>query len=54
MTLLTSLFETSRRRRMYRDLLQLDDYLLRDIGFNRHALREELAMHHLPQVRTDL
>ena len=54
MTLLDSFIETTRRRRMYRDLLQLNDHLLRDIGFNRHALREDLAAHRQPAKKTNL
>ncbi len=54
MTLLTSLLETTRQRRMYRGLLQLDDYLLRDIGFNRYALREDLAARRAPSVNVHL
>ena len=54
MTLLASLLNRSHQRRMYRDLLQLDDHLLKDIGFNRHALREQLAGHKHPAVDTRL
>ncbi len=52
MTLLNSLIETTRQRRMYRNLLQLNDHLLRDIGFNRYALREDLAAHRRPVINT--
>ncbi len=54
MTLLISLVETTRQRRMYRSLLKLEDHLLRDIGFNRYALREDLAAHRPPLVSTHL
>lgn len=54
MTLLTSLIRTTRQRRMYSGLLQLNDHLLRDIGFNRYALREELKAHRQPTVNTQL
>ncbi len=54
MTLLASLLNRSHERRMYRNLLQLDDHLLKDIGFNRVALRETLSMHKSPAVDTRL
>ncbi len=54
MTLLSSMIQRSQQRRMYRNLLQLNDHLLRDIGFNRYALREELAAHRSPTVDTRL
>lgn len=54
MTLLASLLNNAHERRMYRNLLQLDDHLLKDIGFNRVALREQLAMHKQPSADTRL
>ena len=35
-----SLFRRAAERRGYRDLLQLDDYLLRDIGLTRTEARK--------------
>ena len=52
MTLLDTIIESSRERRMYRGLLQLNDHLLRDIGFNRYALREDLAARRRPSINT--
>jgi uncharacterized protein YjiS (DUF1127 family) len=54
MTMLSSLLQRTQQRRMYRTLLQLDDHLLKDIGFNRYALREVLAAHRSPSVDTRL
>ena len=54
MTILASLLNRSHQRRMYRDLLQLDDHLLKDIGFNRYSLREQLAAHKSPVANTHL
>ncbi len=54
MNLLSSLLSSAHERRMYRSLLRLDDHLLRDIGFNRVALREELAQHKHPAPDTRL
>ena len=39
MTFLTTLLRRSEKRRMYADLMQLDDHLLRDIGLTRADLR---------------
>lgn len=39
MSLLTTLLRRSEKRRMYADLMQLDDHLLRDIGLTRADLR---------------
>jgi uncharacterized protein YjiS (DUF1127 family) len=39
MTFLTTLLRRSQKRRMYADLMQLDDHLLRDIGLTRADLR---------------
>jgi len=54
MTLLTSPLESNRQHRVYRNLLQLNDHLLRDIGFNRYALREDLAMRRVPVISNRL
>lgn len=35
MSIFTSLFRRSQKRRSYADLLEMDDRLLRDIGLNR-------------------
>jgi uncharacterized protein YjiS (DUF1127 family) len=35
MGIINSLFRTARRRKIYADLLNLDDHLLRDIGLDR-------------------
>ena len=35
MGIINSLFRTSRRRKIYADLINLDDHLLRDIGLSR-------------------
>lgn len=48
MTLLNSLRRRAKQRRMYQDLLKLDDHLLRDIGFDRAALRQQLAARRRP------
>jgi uncharacterized protein YjiS (DUF1127 family) len=40
MTLFSSLFERSARRRTYASLLNLDDHLLRDIGLSRGDVRQ--------------
>jgi uncharacterized protein YjiS (DUF1127 family) len=40
MFILTSLLRRAERRRVYTDLMQMDDYLLRDIGVSRRDLRE--------------
>jgi uncharacterized protein YjiS (DUF1127 family) len=53
-TILALLLNSARERRMYRNLLQLDDHLLKDIGFNRMALREQLAMLKQPSADTRL
>jgi uncharacterized protein YjiS (DUF1127 family) len=54
MTLVSSLLHRSQQRRMYRDLMQLDDHLLKDIGFNRVRLREQLRAHRHPAIDTRL
>ncbi len=43
MSLLTSLFRRSEKRRAFTDLLALDDRMLRDIGLNRTDLHLMLA-----------
>lgn len=43
MSIISSLLHRSTQRRTYRDLAQLDDHLLRDIGFTRAGLRAQLA-----------
>jgi uncharacterized protein YjiS (DUF1127 family) len=42
MSLFSSLRERSAKRRMYNDLMQLDDHLLRDVGLSRENLRAEI------------
>lgn len=43
MTLLSSLFRRSEKRRTYADLLHMDDRMLRDIGLNRSDLHLMMA-----------
>ena len=43
MTFLTTLLRRSEKRRMYADLMQLDDHLLRDIGLTRADLRARMV-----------
>ncbi len=43
MNMLSSLFRRSLKRRVYRDLMQLDDRMLADIGVNRGQLRTRLT-----------
>ena len=43
MTFLTTLLRRSEQRRMYANLMQLDDYLLRDIGLTRADLRARMV-----------
>jgi len=43
MTILSSLFRRSEKRRAYADLMQLDDRLLRDIGLNRSDLHQMMS-----------
>jgi uncharacterized protein YjiS (DUF1127 family) len=43
MAFLTTLLRRSEKRRMYADLLQLDDHLLRDIGLTRSDLRARMV-----------
>lgn len=43
MSPLTTLLRRSEKRRMYADLMQLDDYLLRDIGLSRADLRSRMV-----------
>jgi uncharacterized protein YjiS (DUF1127 family) len=40
MSMISSLFRRSERRKTYADLLQLDDHLLRDIGLSRGDVRQ--------------
>lgn len=42
MSLFTALLRRSGKRRMYADLMQLDDHLLRDIGLTRADLRARM------------
>lgn len=54
MSLLTSLFQRSSKRRIYSDLLQLDDHLLRDIGLTRsdvHRMIADRGPHRSPTIR---
>ena len=39
----SSLFRSSGRRKVYADLLHLDDHLLRDIGLTRNDVRKFMA-----------
>jgi uncharacterized protein YjiS (DUF1127 family) len=41
--LLSSFFERSSKRRVYADLLKLDDHLLRDIGLTRADIRAAMV-----------
>ncbi|HVY51893.1 MAG TPA: DUF1127 domain-containing protein [Devosia sp.] len=43
MTMFSSLFRRSEKRRTYADLLQLDDHLLRDIGLTRSDIHRMMA-----------
>jgi uncharacterized protein YjiS (DUF1127 family) len=43
MTILSSLFRRSEKRRAYTDLMALDDRMLRDIGLNRSDLHLMMA-----------
>ena len=43
MSLFSSLFRRSEKRRTYSDLLQLDDHLLRDIGVTRSDLHRMMV-----------
>lgn len=43
MGIFSSIFRSSGRRRIYADLLQLDDHLLRDIGLTRADVRDMVA-----------
>jgi uncharacterized protein YjiS (DUF1127 family) len=40
MSMISSLFRRSERRKTYADLLRLDDHLLRDIGLSRGDVRQ--------------
>lgn len=40
MSMISSLFRRSERRKTYANLLQLDDHLLRDIGLSRGDVRQ--------------
>ena len=40
MSMISTLFRRSERRKTYADLLQLDDHLLRDIGLSRGDIRQ--------------
>ena len=42
MAFLTTLLRRSEKRRMYADLMQLDDHLLRDIGLTRSDLHARM------------
>ena len=48
MSMISSLFRRSERRRTYADLLQLDDHLLRDIGLSRGDLRQMMTSRAAP------
>jgi uncharacterized protein YjiS (DUF1127 family) len=39
----SSLFRRSQRRKVYADLLRLDDHLLRDMGLTRHDVHEMMS-----------
>lgn len=43
MNILSSLFHRAEKRRVYSNLLQFDDHLLRDIGINRSDLFDMMA-----------
>lgn len=43
MTMFSSLFRRSEKRRAYADLMNLDDRMLRDIGLNRSDLHLMMA-----------
>lgn len=54
MSFLDSLFRKSNKRRIYSDLLQLDDHLLRDIGLTRSDVYRMIAdrgPHRSPSIR---
>jgi len=48
MSMLSSLIRRSERRRTYADLLQRDDYLLRDIGLSRGDLHKMMTSRAAP------
>lgn len=47
-TFVSAMLRHFRRRRAYTDLLQLDDYLLRDIGLTRADLRPRILTRSAP------
>lgn len=48
MNMLSSLLRRSERRRTYNHLMQLDDYLLRDIGLSRADVRQMMTGRAVP------
>ena len=39
----SSLFRRSQRRKVYADLMRLDDHILRDIGLTRHDVHDMMS-----------
>ena len=51
MKLLASLLRRAEQRRAFTSLVQLDDYLLRDIGLQRSDLHQMMAGSRTPHVK---
>ncbi len=43
MNVFSSLIRRSQRRKVYADLLRLDDHILRDIGLSRHDVHDMMS-----------
>jgi uncharacterized protein YjiS (DUF1127 family) len=51
-TFISTLLHRSSRRRMYSELLELDDHLLRDIGLSRADLRAAMVTRSVASLTT--
>jgi len=51
-TFISALLHRSSRRRMYSQLLELDDHLLRDIGLSRADLRAAMVTRSVASLTT--
>jgi len=51
-TFISTLLHRSSRRRMYSQLLELDDHLLRDIGLSRADLRAAMVTRSVASLTT--
>lgn len=49
---ISAILHRSSKRRMYSDLLQLDDHLLRDIGLTRAELRAAMVNRSIASLAT--